>query len=225
MTKTQIDFHQHLAERRQKISDFVQRVHTGAVEGDIAEFGVSYGNSLEVIAATMAYCDTAWPKRRLTPRFLHAYDSFEGFPAANLPGDADSPMVAGRIWGPGNCPSPGVTVIMGMVNRHLPQDRLIIYPGWFKDTMHTTPPEVRFSLVNLDCDLYESTRDVLEFLFETNRLSDGCVLIFDDFLENRASRKFGQRKAWEEAKTKWKPDFTDLGYYAAGCWHCVIHRD
>jgi hypothetical protein len=65
---------------------------------------------------------------------------------------------------------------------------------------------------------------VLDFLFSSDRLSDGSILVFDDFLESRGSKKLGQRKAWLDCVEKYKPDFTDMGFYSMTCWHCIIHK-
>jgi hypothetical protein len=110
-----------------------------------------------------------------------------------------------------------------VVYKQLPPERFQFYPGWFKDTLPLIDPGTRFCLVNVDCDLYESTRDVLDELFRNKRLSDGCILLFDDYLENRASKKFGQRKAWEECKAKFAPDLTDRGPYGIGGWRFIVH--
>jgi hypothetical protein len=84
------------SERIQTISDSVQMALKNMTEGDIAEFGVGYGMSLEAIAATLNYCERRDKMESLAPmrgKTVHAFDSFEGLAASTLPGDVDSPMV------------------------------------------------------------------------------------------------------------------------------------
>src|SRR5204863_3721987 len=48
----------------------------------------------------------------------------------------------------------------------------------------------------IDCDLYESTKPVLEFLAE--RLSPGSVICFDDWFNIKGRPDCGEQKACEE---------------------------
>ena len=211
--------------RLKAISEAVNLICTNGTPGDMAEFGIMSGNSLQVIAATMSACDPISERLGIPLRHFHGFDSFQGMPEATLPGDIDSPMVQSGVWGPGTCSSPGLDAILALAKKQIAADRIHLYPGWFADTLPKIPDGTKFALIHLDCDFYESTMQVLDGLFGNDRLSDGCILLFDDYLENRGSKKMGQRKAWEECKIKYKPDFTDIGFYGKGCWHCVIHNN
>ena len=212
--------------RLMKISDSAKlAILHGLVDGDVAEFGISTGVSWEVLAATIAACETSKNTRGLPPKTLYGFDSFRGMPEAKLPEDTESPMVQRGIWRPGSCISPGKEAIRSIAIKYLPVERVQLYKGWFSETLYTTPPLLKFCCVHIDCDFYESTAQVLEFLFETDRLSDGCIVLFDDFLESRGSKKLGQRRAWIECVEKYAPDYTDLGYYGIASWRCIIHRD
>ena len=213
-------------ERLLKISDSATlAILSGLVEGEVAEFGISTGESWEVLAATIAACEGHKNTRGLPPKTLYGFDSFRGMPEAKLPEDTEAPMVQRGIWKPGSCISPGKEAIRSIATKYLPVERVQLYKGWFSETLYTTPPLLKFCCVHIDCDFYESTAQVLEYLFETDRLSDGCIVLFDDFLESRGSKKLGQRRAWIECVEKYAPDFTDLGYYGTASWRCIIHRD
>ena len=54
------------------------------------------------------------------------------------------------------------------------------------------------ALVHMDCDLYQSTVEVLDFLERSDALQDGCVVMFDDWNCNKASPWFGERRAFRE---------------------------
>lgn len=226
MAQISINTRAFLEDRWNAISEGVQLVYSSAVEGDIAEFGIFQGISIRVMALTMAMLDNENKQHITMPqKHLHGFDSFKGLPRATLSGDIDSPMVAMGAWAEGTCPSPGEAVIRSKLEAILPAERVHLYPGWFVDTLPTQAPETKYAIVHLDCDLYESTIQVLDDLFLNKRLADGSILMFDDFLENRSSKKHGQRKAWEECKSKYAPDFTDFGFYGKGCWRCIIHTD
>ncbi len=57
-------------------------------------------------------------------------------------------------------------------------EQVKILEGWFSETLKYLP-EVSFSLVRLDGDYYESTRDALDALYP--KLSPGGFLIVDDY--------------------------------------------
>lgn len=57
-------------------------------------------------------------------------------------------------------------------------DKVRFLPGWFKDTLHDAPIE-QIAVLRLDGDLYESTIQALDGLYE--RLSPGGFCIVDDY--------------------------------------------
>jgi hypothetical protein len=63
----------------------------------------------------------------------------------------------------------------------LMDDQVAFLKGWFKDTLPTAPIRA-LSLIRLDGDFYESTRDGLNYLY--NRLSIGGYVIIDDYGED-----------------------------------------
>ena len=86
------------------------------------------------------------------------------------------------------CPKPGArtsrpapTARPGDLPTGLPAN-VALHRGWFEDTLPcffaATPGDIR--LLHIDCDLYSSTRTVLQCA--DDRLVPGSVLLFDDFL-------------------------------------------
>lgn len=57
--------------------------------------------------------------------------------------------------------------------------------GWFKDTLNDDIlPLLRskpIGLIHIDCDMYSSTMDVLEFMFSHQLIRPGCLLVYDDW--------------------------------------------
>ena len=208
-------------ERGRILSDSVDLAAAGMVVGDVAEFGIFAGRTLEVLANAVATANKAYQDQ---PRHLHGFDSFEGLPPVTASADADSPMVKAGIWREGAMKISSPAAAKGKACKYLPPELVRIFPGFFFNTLKLLEPGQKYAVVHLDCDLYQSTHDVLGDLFYNDRLSDGSILLFDDFLENRGSKHYGQRAAWEVANECFCPDFTDLGFYGRASWRCMIHR-
>ena len=79
------------------------------------------------------------------------------------------------------------------------------------------------AFVHIDCDLYSSTVEVLDPLFANNMIADGCIVCFDDWNCNRASPRFGQRRAWREMVEKHRIEHSDNGDYAVIGHKFTIH--
>lgn len=111
---------------------------------------------------------------------IYGFDSFEG-----LPEDWRSGYLKGRFAG-GLPPVPGnVTLIKGWFNETL--------PGFLKD--HNE----RVSLLHVDCDLYSSTKCILDLL--TDRIGSGAVIVFDEFW-NYPGWQDHEIKAFDEFKAR-----------------------
>jgi O-methyltransferase len=215
----------HLKEAMKTLAHAVMYVYDAEVEGDILEFGTMSGNTAKEMAASMriseACASPEWWKNHPDKKELHLFDSFEGFPEDGR--DADAPHVLSNIWRPGNCKGLNQTELVERVTGETKFDlhRLKIHPGWFKDTVREYNRDV--SLVNVDCDLYSSTMDALLPLFGKNQISDGAMILFDDFNCNRASPRHGQRKAWEELKRKFDIYYSDEGSYGLFGRKFIVH--
>lgn len=127
------------------------------------EFGVHEGRTLRW-----------WSEHVTAPgaRFL-GFDSFDGLPA-----DWHDDAPAGSF----------------RVDRRprLADPRVEIVPGWFSATLpgRELPPHDEL-VVNVDCDLYSSTREVLDWL--EDHLRPGTLVYFDDLFDHDAEL----RAVWE----------------------------
>jgi len=138
-------------------------------DGLVVEFGVYHGTSIRQIAA-LARSD------------VHGFDSFEGIPEAWNNERAGSYSTQGAM-------------------PEVPQN-VQLHAGWFEDAIpvfrqsdasHRTSP-VRF--MNIDCDLYSSTKTVLDQFH--SQIGPGTVLVFDEFIGN-LSWKQDEFKAFHDA--------------------------
>jgi hypothetical protein len=76
-------------------------------------------------------------------------------------------------------------------------NRLVMTDGWFKDTLPFSFPE-QLGLINIDCDVYSSTRDVL---FGVNEfINCGTVIIFDELIgyKNYRDHEYRAMCEWME---------------------------
>lgn len=133
------------------------------VEGDFAECGVRYGKS-------SLFLLTGAGKGRA--KRLHGFDSFEGL---SRPGADDIDREGATAWEPGE-----LAVGEDVVRRNLADfaDRLVLHKGWIPERFGDVENE-RFSLVHVDVDLYEPTRDAIAFFYP--RVNAGGVIICDDY--------------------------------------------
>lgn len=144
-------------------------------QGLTLECGVYFGRSLGLIAER-------------TDGPVHGFDSFEGLPEAWSAAEGPGAYSTG-----GRMPDVAANVTL--------------HAGWFQDTL---PPFLARNagpvrLLHVDCDLYSSTRTVLDALVD--RLVPGSVVVFDDMLaypgfeqhELRAFEEFvaGRGIGWE----------------------------
>ncbi len=109
---------------------------------------------------------------------VHGFDSFQGIPEDWGLNPAGSYSMAGRL--------PAVA------------DNVRLHVGWFEDTIRPFLAEQAGALrfANIDCDLYSSTRTVLEGL--AGRVQPGSVLVFDEYIFN-GRWKLDEHRAFLEA--------------------------
>ena len=163
--------------RFDNIEDCVKSILGDGVPGDLIETGVWRGGaSIFMRAVLKAY--------GVTDRVVWVADSFEGLPA---PDPELYPLEAKIQSGPVMQKSyHNFAVGLDEVQRNfaaygLMDDRVKFLKGWFKDTLPYAPTGP-LSLIRLDGDFYESTRDGLINLYD--RLSIGGYVIIDDYGED-----------------------------------------
>src|SRR5262245_4940877 len=155
----------------------VEYVYASAVPGHIAEFGTMSGATATTIADAMYENDRRYGLSErmhgIGERSLYLFDSFQGFPQTSNPVDASSPHVSTNVWGPGVARGLTAEELHEACSVILSPDRVKVTPGWFNETLPGFSSDLRFALVSIDCDLYESTASVLEYLLGKQTYSDG----------------------------------------------------
>lgn len=152
-----------------------------AIAGDYAEFG-SWG------ATTFAFAYRE-SNRHGHPAKLWAFDSFQGLPAP-AEGDEHPRWVEGRMA------MELKDFHARCADRRIPREAYEVVPGFYEETlvsMSPTDPPVNIALAYVDCDLYSSTKVVLDFL--EPRLKHGMIVAFDDYFCWSSSQPSGERRA------------------------------
>lgn len=184
---------------REAIRRCLEFTAISGVIGDVLEFGVLAGWSARIFAETM--------RDYMIMGDLHLYDSFAGLPDYDSAVDRDSYEIAGRnIWADKmKFPDDFVDSLGGNLEQHikaklsgvLRAERIKTCRGFYSESLNA-PITAKAALVHIDCDLYQSTVEVLDALLRDDVLQDGCVLMFDDWNCNKANPNFGERRAFRE---------------------------
>lgn len=211
-----------------EIAKSVSYVYVSSVEGDIAEFGTCSGFSSSLLAHSIQYYSKVLKKHNeahnLENRCLHLFDSFQGFPRATHQTDLDSPHVVSGAWGEGTAKGLNADQLDSLCSHFIGNKRVKIFEGWYKNTLSTIPNETKYALLHMDCDLYESTFDVLEYLLSHNMVSEGAQILFDNWFSNHASKHYGEQKAWNDINSKFQIEYTNLGMYGCVGNRFIIHQ-
>jgi O-methyltransferase len=200
-----------------RLSLGVDYVYGCRVEGDIAEFGTASGITARIIAKAMKRVDHGHF------RHFHLFDSFKGLPRSESESDKSAPMVLAGEWQEGEFSALSEAELVAAVGRFIPKENIKIYSGWFSETLRNIPAGTKFSMVHIDSDLYESARDVLNYIFGKEIVQEGAMIFFDDYNGNGASPDRGERRAWREAVQAYGVEYDDADDYGIGSKRFIIH--
>lgn len=185
------------------------------LQGDYLEFGVNRGGSF-VSAYYFA------KRSNLQAMKFYAFDSFEGLPEiSGIDADGFSHFSKGSFA----CDIEEFKGILGEKGVDLSRVQLI--PGWYNESLNRQTKEQlplkTAAVIWVDCDLYESTVPVLDFI--TDYVQDGTVLIFDDWFCFRGAPDRGERKAFSEWLER-NPDLTATEFHKFdwGGNSFILHR-
>jgi len=196
------------------ISIAAEFVCAECIEGDYLEFGVFKGESFIEAYKRLWHSKRKWAfkehsgvaysnnksrnisnKPVIDRRFI-AFDSFEGLPELT---DIDLSGEGGRFEkGRYDCTEDNF--LKNLANNGVDINEVITVPGYYEDSLTQGLKDKlniqKSAIVMIDCDLYSSTKSVLEFI--TNLIGDGTILIFDDWFSYKGSPNHGEQKACNE---------------------------
>ncbi|MEQ9372565.1 MAG: TylF/MycF/NovP-related O-methyltransferase [Coleofasciculus chthonoplastes F3-SA18-01] len=155
------------------------------IDGDYVEFGCHGGMTFGL----------AWHEiqRRKIIAKMWAFDSFEGLPESSDIKDKHPQ------WTKGNMKTSLEQFHFICSGHGIPQDRYEAVAGYYSDTLsqlQKEAPPTNICLAYIDCDMYSSTKSVLEFLMP--RLKHGMIIAFDDYFWWSSEQISGERRAMLE---------------------------
>lgn len=166
-----------------------QYVRNEKVPGEYFEFGVARG-------LTFAGAHQVRNKYGSPVSKFYAFDSFQGFPElSNIDSEFKRFKEGEEKW--------DMNEFTETLEKHgVPENEVNIFPGWFEDTLTQQLQEkleednVKASVIWVDCDLYESTKKVMDFIRPI--LQNGTVIVFDDWYCYHADPQKGEQRACSE---------------------------
>ena len=186
-----------------------------AAVGDYLEFGVYNGSSLA--CAYRALTAVGASRAR-----LFGFDSFQG-----LPEDAATEE-GGGLWRPGDFRMDEKFTRRFLTEQGVDWSRVTLIKGWFNETLNAVTLQRhaigKASLIMVDCDIYTSSRTVLDFCEPL--IADRAVVFFDDwFSGGLAERNQGEKRAFDETLAA-HPDLSaeDFGDYGVNGKVFVVSR-
>ena len=142
------------------------------IPGNFVECGVARGGS----SALLSYVIKKYSKQ---PRYLYSFDTFEGMPEPTKEDFHDN-LSANEIgWGTGTCAAP-IETLMDVVAKFNAVNVIKPIKGYFQNTIPEFKNEIGgIAFLHLDGDWYESTKAILNNLYE--QVVENGILQVDDY--------------------------------------------
>ena len=166
-------------------------LYKNSISGDYAEFGCNGGMTF-----VLAYYNSQMFRHPRFSRKQWAFDSFQGLPPQKEAKDEHPCWVEGLMK---TTEDEFRTICSGS---GVPASAYTTVPGFYEDTIGRyakNPPERLpndIALAYIDCDLYSSTKSVLEFL--QPRMKHGMIIALDDYYCYSTTAAAGERVALME---------------------------
>lgn len=193
---------------RDCIQQLVKDLAAQRVGGDFVEFGIFEGAWINLLYQMTEAAG-------LENRRVIGFDSFQGLSAPHPEHDTS-------FWQEGMYAA-GLEKVRGNV-KAAKRPRISLIEGFFSDSLPRKESQALgpFAFARIDCDIYEPTKECLEYLGP--RLSHGAILVFDDWTHDFEK---GEGRAFIE----WVDTVPNLSFrfLFMGPWdhlHLrVLHRD
>lgn len=201
-------------------------IHTAAsfiawnqVDGDYLEFGVfrgeSFSDAFRAIERNRSAVAGAVQRTEAFDRWLahkpryFAFDSFAGLP------DGEAARQADYAPGAYACSEPQFRA--NVAADGVDMARVITVPGMYDQSLVPALKArhglSRAAMVFIDCDLYESTVPVLDFI--TDLVGQGSIIVFHDWFRFKGSPQHGEQRACREWLAR-NPQLELIEYWREG---------
>lgn len=155
------------------------------IEGDYFEFGLWRGK-------TFLHAHKMKRRYGASDVVLRGFDSFEGLPAHENHPD--------NIWWKGQFACSEAELRAILKKSGVKEHEYELVKGFYADSLNEALDRrfegVKAAIVYVDCDLYESARDVLRFI--RKYLVNGSIICFDDYYHYRGAPDQGEARAVSE---------------------------
>ena len=212
--------------RDQAFKTCVRFINYELVDGDICEFGVYTARSLALLTDhDQKYRNNENSVNSAdTPiRNIYGFDSWEGLPVDQ----EQHPRWSEGLFGTNHSYHPTIAKnkVVGPEDVYdffktveLPEPTLI---KGFYDNIQLPTSIKQIALCHIDCDLYESTIQVLELI--KPKLVVGSLLLFDDWFHYKGDPTKGEQRALNEFLQKYpKIQMTEFLRYGTFCKAFVV---
>jgi hypothetical protein len=158
---------------------------TNQVNGDYFEFGLWRGKT---------FCHAHRMKRRFRQEgmMLFGFDSFKGLPDIDDQRD--------NVWNRGAFACDEIELRAILHQNRFQSDEYDLFGGFYdeslNETLHRRLSGRNAAIVYVDCDLYTSTMQVLNFI--RRYLVNGSIVCFDDFFHYKGAPDQGEQRALSE---------------------------
>lgn len=163
------------------------------INGLWIEFGVFKGETIKFIA------------NQFPNQIIFGLDSFQGLPE-------DWILSKETTYKQGKYNLNGVIPTFAQCN-------IKILKGFFANTLPDllNTQKEKFGFIHIDCDLYSSTKYILEVLIKNDRITKGTIILFDEFYnyENYEQYEF---KAFSEFINKFNVKYEWIAHTASPVW-------
>jgi len=202
------------------------------IEGDYYEFGLYRGASFACAYHELTHARRSMlayhqakglpvPKDLVNSTRFYGFDSFEGLP---------EPLNLDKLpshWEIGQFRCSYDEFLSNISRAGVDLSEVHIIQGLFSSTLNPGVKKTylmsKASIVHVDCDLYESTLDVLEFIRDL--LVDGSVIIFDDWFGFKGNPSYGEQRAFREWSEKYGVLSSELSRFNGQSVAFIIHGD
>ena len=152
-------------------------VNTEKLEGNILELGV-YKGGMTVLSANLLQNISSGKK-------IYACDSFSGIPYDDKFSNVQNSK--GRFG------DTSEEYVQKKIQKFNLASKTELIPGLFENTLYQKLSEQKFSLVLLDCDVYDATKFALEFIYP--RMTTNGIIVLDDY-----ERAYTEKPLWGATK-------------------------
>lgn len=174
MTKLTDDDGVQIFQTPEEVENLKQLLSQCNVPGELFEVGVFMGATAKIIASAYPF------------KTLYAFDTFEGFPDEISTEKGDD--IRYRV---GDMKEATIEQVKENLKNY---ENIVLTKGTFPDTAKVIKDKT-FAFAHIDVDLYQGTKDALEFIIP--RMNKGGIILIHDYPAHE-----GVKKAVEELNLK-----------------------